>query len=94
MRKIELAAKVTPDSAQALWYELESRFEAAGAKPGITIEAAAVRHLSAAAVQVLLVAHKRAQRDGGALVLAAPSPECLDCLRIMGASSLIGEDAA
>ncbi|MFN4155270.1 MAG: STAS domain-containing protein [Paracoccaceae bacterium] len=94
MRKIELAAKVTPDSAQALWYELESRFDAAGAKSGITIDAAAVRHLSAAAVQVLLVAHKRAQRDGGALVITAPSPECIHCLRIMGALSLIAEDAA
>lgn len=93
MREIELAARVTPDSAQALWYELERGLDRAGAKPDITIDARAVRHLSAAAVQVLLVARKRVQRDGGVLVIADPSPECIDCLRIMGASSLIGEDA-
>lgn len=94
MRTIELVAKVTPDSAQALWYELESRFDGAGPKPAITIDANAVRHLSAAAVQVLLVAQKRAQRDGGALTILSPSAECMECLRVMGASSLIGEDVA
>lgn len=94
MRKIELAAKVTPDSAQALWYELESRFDDARVKPDIMIDATAVRHLSAAAVQVLLVARKRARRDGGTLTIAAPSPECIDGLRIMGALSLIGEESA
>ncbi|MFN4130656.1 MAG: lipid asymmetry maintenance protein MlaB [Paracoccaceae bacterium] len=94
MRTLELVAKVTPDSALALWYELESRFDAAGAKPSITIDAAAVRHLSAAAVQVLLVAQKRAQREGGAVVITSPSAECVDCLRVMGASALIGEGMA
>lgn len=91
MLRLELAARVTPDSAQALWYELESRFDAAGPKPALVIDAAAVRHLSAAAVQVLLVARQRAQRDGGALVMTAPSPDCVECLRIMGASSLLSE---
>ncbi|NEX45731.1 STAS domain-containing protein [Pseudotabrizicola algicola] len=94
MRTIELVARVTPDSAQALWYELESRFDTAGSKPAITVDASAVRHLSAAAVQVLLVAQRRAQRDGGALVLASPSPDCVDCLRVMGATALIGEGVA
>lgn len=94
MRTIELVARVTPDSAQALWYDLESRYDAAGAKPDISIDASAVRHLSAAAVQVLLVARQRAKRDGGALTLTAVSPECRDSLRVMGALSLITEDMA
>jgi len=94
MRNIELAARVTPDTAQALWYELESRFDAAGTKSGLTIEAGAVRHLSAAAVQVLLVTQKRVQRDGGVLTIVGASPDCVDCLRVMGALSLIGEGAA
>jgi anti-anti-sigma regulatory factor len=92
MRTIELVARVTPDSAQALWYELESRFDAAGAKPDIVIDGSAVRHLSAAAVQVLLIAQRRAHRDGGSVALTAASPECQDCLRVMGALALIGED--
>ncbi|PJF11145.1 STAS domain-containing protein [Pseudorhodobacter sp. MZDSW-24AT] len=94
MRTIELVARVTPDSAQALWYELESQFDGAGPKPALVIDAQAVRHLSAAAVQVLLVAQKRAQRDGGTLSLITPSPECQECLRVMGATSLIGEAVA
>jgi anti-anti-sigma regulatory factor len=94
MRTIELVARVTPDSAQALWYELESGFDAAGAKPNITLTAAAVRHLSAAGLQVLLVAGHRARREGGRLRITAPSPEFKECLRLMGALSLIEEGAA
>ncbi|MDO8882228.1 MAG: STAS domain-containing protein [Pseudotabrizicola sp.] len=92
MRTLELVARVTPDSAQALWYDLESRFDAAGARPEIAIDGSAVRHLSAAAVQVLLMAQRRAKRDGGVVSLIAASPECCECLRIMGALALIGED--
>lgn len=93
MRTIELVARVTPDSAQALWYELESGFEAGGNKPAIVLNAAAVRHLSAAALQVLLVAQKRAARDGGRLQVTAPSVEFRDCLRVMGARALFEEGA-
>ncbi|MFN3844950.1 MAG: STAS domain-containing protein [Paracoccaceae bacterium] len=92
MRTIELVARVTPDSAQALWYELESGFDAAGARPSLTIDASAVRHLSAAAVQVLLVARSRARRDGGNLLISTPSPEFRECLRVMGAGVLVAED--
>lgn len=94
MRTIELVARVTPDSAQALWYELESRHDAAAAVPDITIDASAVRHLSSAAVQVLLVASQRAKREGGSLTITSASPECRDCLRVMGALSLVEEVAA
>lgn len=94
MRTIELVARVTPDSAQALWYELESGFDGSGAKQATCINAAAVQHLSAAAVQVLLVAQKRALRDGTGLQVANPSAEFLQGLRIMGASALIDGGAA
>lgn len=94
MRTIELVARVTPDSAQALWYELESGFDAAGAKPSITVNASAVRHLSAPALQVLLVADKRARSDGGQLVIEAPSQEFNDCLRVMGASALLSDSTS
>ena len=94
MRRIELVARVTPDSAQALWYELESRFDAPGARADIAIDGSAVRHLSAAAVQVLLVAERRAKRDGGSVTLVAASDECRACLRTMGSLSLIAEDRA
>ncbi|WP_168219753.1 STAS domain-containing protein [Pseudotabrizicola formosa] len=94
MRTIELVARVTPDSAQALWYDLESRYDPAGPKPDIILDASAVRHLSSAALQVLLVAKQRVQRDGGTLTLTSVSPECRDCLRVMGALSLIKEDKA
>lgn len=91
MRTIELVARVTPDSAQALWYELESGFDAAEAKANITVNASAVRHLSAPALQVLLVADKRARSVGGKLVINAPSPEFNECLRVMGASALLSD---
>ncbi|MFN7222676.1 MAG: STAS domain-containing protein [Paracoccaceae bacterium] len=94
MRTIELVARVTPDSAQALWYELESAFDAAGAKPRLTLDASAVRHLSAAAVQVLLVARNRARREGGTVLISTPSPEFRECLRVMGAGVLVAEDMA
>lgn len=94
MRTIELVARVTPDSAQALWYDLESGFDAAGAKPGIVLDASCVKHFSAAAVQVLLVAQGRAQRDGGRVTVVGASAECRDCLRVMGALSLLGEGVA
>jgi anti-anti-sigma regulatory factor len=94
MRTIELVSRVTPDSAQALWYELESGLNGGGDKPCITLDARAVRHLSAAALQVLLVADQRARRDGGMLRIVAASTEFRECLRVMGGQSLLEEDAA
>ena len=94
MRTIELVSRVTPDSAQALWYELESGLNAAGDRPCITLDASSVRHLSAAGLQVLLVAGQRARRDGGTLRILAASAEFKECLRVMGGQSLIEEDAA
>ena len=93
MHRIELAQRVTPDSAQALWYELESSFDRAGPR-SVTVDASGVRHLSAAALQVLMVAHKRAMRDGGSLIVLAPSAQFLDCIMVMGAEDLVAEDAA
>lgn len=93
MRTIELVARVTPDSAQALWYELESGFDGTGSK-AITVDASAVHHFSAAALQVLLVARKRAVRDGGSLHVVAPSLAFADCVRVMGAQDLIDGGAA
>lgn len=94
MRTIEIVARLTPDAAQALWYELESRFEGGGAKPLIDLNASGVRHLSAAALQVLLVAGKRAARDGGRLEICSPSDEFRECARLMGAQSLLEETVA
>lgn len=91
MRTIELVARITPDSAQALWYELENGLESAGGKGAISLNAAAVRHLSAAALQVLLVASRRAERDGTRLKIVSPSPEFVESLRLMGASALVAE---
>ncbi len=89
MRKIELVPRVTPDSAQALWYELEAGFDTTGATPVIELDGAGVRHLSAAALQVILVARQRALRDGGSLVIARASDDLCAGLRHMGALHLL-----
>jgi anti-anti-sigma regulatory factor len=94
MRRIELLAKLTPDSAQALWYNLDAGYDAAGDAPATTLDAAEVRHLSAAALQVLLVAKARFAKDGGVLHLTNPSEEFLQALHTMGATTLIEEGVA
>lgn len=94
MRRIELLAKLTPESAQALWYNLDAGYDASGDAPAAMLDAADVRHLSAAALQVLLVAKARYAKDGGALHLTNPSDEFVQALQTMGASTLFEEGVA
>jgi anti-anti-sigma regulatory factor len=94
MPKIDLVSKITPDSAQALWYQLEAEFEGLGSKPMLDLNAGAVRHLSSAGLQVLLMARKRALHDGGALRIHDPSEAFLLALTQMGGAALLDEVAA
>lgn len=94
MRKIDLVPKLTPDSAQALWYELEAELDGAGGQPEVILDAKAVLHLSAAALQVLLVAQGRARRQGGSLTLANASDACVQALQTLGAQDQFGGAAA
>ena len=90
MHKIELPSKLTPDAAQALWYDLDVGYDASSGGLAIVVDASQVRHVSAAALQVLIVAKTRFSKDGGFL-LSNPSTEFLQCLKPMGASSLFEE---
>ena len=91
MRKIELVPKVTPESAQALWYEMEAEIEAAGNRTTLVLDLRHVRHLSAAAIQVLIVARERLHKLGRTFTLASPSDETIAALRQMGALPLFEE---
>jgi ABC-type transporter Mla MlaB component len=76
---IQLDPRLTQDAAVALWDQIS-------AHPGaLALDASQVRHLSAAALQVLLVAARRAP-----LRLDAPSDALCDALTRLGAGDLIG----
>ncbi len=85
MHTIELAPRVTPDVAQALWYALEAEFDQSGRAGAVACDASSVIHLSAPALQVLLVAQARAARNGGPFLLVHPSEEAIAALKNMGA---------
>ena len=84
MRRIELQPKLTPDCAQALWYDLDAGEETSG----ICLDASNVRHVSGAALQVLLVAKARFDGDAG-FRIENPSDDFLRSLETMGAVALL-----
>jgi anti-anti-sigma regulatory factor len=86
MRRIELQPKLTPDCAQALWYDLDAGDETSG----LCLDASNVRHVSGAALQVLLVAKARFQGDAG-FRIENPSAEFMRSLDTMGAVALVEE---
>lgn len=94
MRKIELQPKLTPDCAQALWYDLDAGYDASGDAQTVSLDAGQVRHISAAALQVLLVAKARLAKDGGVFLLTNPTPELTQALQSLGAAFLVEEVGA
>lgn len=91
MRKIDLVPRVTPDIAQALWYEIEAELDSTGRSAVVVCDASAVRHFSSAALQMLMVAQAHARRNHGQLVIANPSDDAFASLSSMGALSLLDE---
>lgn len=92
MRIFNLVPRLTPDAAQTLWFELEPAFDEPGA--GISLEGSAVTYLSAAGLQVLLMAQRRVAADGKKFALTAPSQALQEALCCMGADDIFAEAMA
>lgn len=80
---IPLPTRLDVDAACDLWNQLS------GAEDDLHLDAAAVTHLPAAGLQVLLMARLHLQSRGRSLVLVGPGADCRARLAQMGAAALL-----
>ena len=86
---IRLERRLAHDAAVSLWNDLSD-------KTGATIEldCSDVRHISATALQVLLVADQACRTNGQQLNFLSPSDAFLEGLRTLGAEDLLSGGSA
>ena len=87
---ISLVPRFTQDAAQAFWAVFEPR----DTLQELTLDCSAVRHLSSAGLQVLLMAQARAKHAGAGFHLKNPSEDFLAGLSRLGATDLFSGDIA
>lgn len=84
-RSIRLERRLTHDAALRLWDEI-----AAQKGEPYTFDCSEVRHLSASAFQVLLIAARMGRRDGQAVGFRVPSEAFAEGLHLLGGEELLG----
>jgi anti-anti-sigma factor len=91
--RIDTGARLTIYEAPAFLAELQRVLSQARL---LVVDLAEVEELDTAGVQLLLLAQREAAREGKSLLLAAPSPACLEVLDLyrLGALFDIEEAAA